>query len=107
MENTLHSFYEVFCELKTSKELTGEFMEVFVERLLMKKSINLLEVHILSEKLIHKRNIMLMEKEIKKYMFERSRTKIKIIERYELSELYDPEKLFLLYKDSFLLDFKE
>ena len=82
-------------------------MEVFVERLLMKKSINLLEVHILSEKLIHKRNIMLMEKEIKKYMFERSRTKIKIIERYELSELYDPEKLFLLYKDSFLLDFKE
>ena len=67
MEKTLHLFYEVFCELKTSKELTGEFMEVFVERLLMKKSINLLEVHILSEKLIHKRNIMLMEKEIKKY----------------------------------------
>ncbi|MBQ3513773.1 MAG: PolC-type DNA polymerase III [Lachnospiraceae bacterium] len=107
METTLHSFYEVFCELKTPEELTGEFSEVLVERLLMKKAINLLEVHILSTKLIHKKSIMLMEKAIKNYMFERAQTKIKIVERYELSELYNPEKLFLLYKDSFLLDFKE
>ena len=96
METTLHSFYEVFCELKTPEELTGEFSEVLVERLLMKKAINLLEVHILSTKLIHKKSIMLMEKAIKNYMFERAQTKIKIVERYELSELYNPEKLFLL-----------
>ena len=48
-----------------------------------------------------------MEKAIKNYMFERAQTKIKIVERYELSELYNPEKLFLLYKDSFLLDLKK
>ena len=52
LETTLHSFYEVFCELKTPDELTSEFSEVFVERLLMKKSINLLEVHIVDNRKI-------------------------------------------------------
>ena len=59
-----------------------------------------------SGKLIHKEQLFHLERVLKKQLFGRTEVELKILERYELSGQYTPEKLLELYKDSILYELK-
>ncbi|MGN0335490.1 MAG: PolC-type DNA polymerase III [Lachnospiraceae bacterium] len=99
-------FFEVFPDLQLTGILEGLCMQMCVEKVTSNKAGNRIKVYVVSKKLIQKEQLFLLEKNIKDQLFPRSRIEIKIIERFELSEQYDPENLYESYKDSILAEFK-
>ncbi|ROR30809.1 DNA polymerase-3 subunit alpha (Gram-positive type) [Mobilisporobacter senegalensis] len=101
------SFFEVFDTLSISGSLHDLFAEVIVEKVNISKSTFEIKIHLLSKRLISKVQMKQMEYQMKKQLFQKVSNKITIIERYELSAGYTPEKLMPLYFDSFLAELEE
>lgn len=96
------NFYEVFPDLK----ITGNLSVLLKEALITKVSSNhagtSLRIYLTSERLIPKPDVYALEREIKKQLFPRREMEIKIIEKFQLSSQYTPEKLWNVYEDSIL-----
>ncbi len=93
--------------MKVSGILEGLCAQFCVEKVTTNKAGNRIKVYIVSEKLVQKEQLFLLEKYIKEQLFGKSRVQIKIVERFELSEQYTPENLFDAYQDSILFELKE
>ncbi|MGN0411625.1 MAG: PolC-type DNA polymerase III, partial [Lachnospiraceae bacterium] len=63
--------------------------------------------YIISERLIEKKKIWYLEKEIKKQLFPQSNMEIKIYEKFHLSSQYTPEKLMQVYEKSILEELRD
>ena len=99
-------FWEVLPGLKVSDEMRELLDLVTVEKVAANKDRSSIRIYIVSERLIHKRNIYILEASIKKQLFSGYQTEIKIHETYRLSAQYTPEKLMQVYRDSILLELK-
>ena len=99
-------FLEVFPGLHIGEELKELLKLVMVEKVSMPKDRSSLRIYIVSPRLIHKKNIYSMEEGIAKQLFPGRSIIVKILEKYRLSALYTPEKLYQVYKDSILMEFK-
>ena len=99
-------FLEVFPGLHIGEELKELLKLVMVEKVSMPKDRSSLRIYIVSPRLIHKKNIYSMEEVIAKQLFPGRSIIVKILEKYRLSAQYTPEKLYQVYKDSILMEFK-
>lgn len=99
-------FLEVFPGLHIGEELKELLKLVMVEKVSMPKDRSSLRIYIVSPRLIHKKNIYSMEDGIAKQLFPGRSITVKILEKYRLSAQYTPEKLYQVYKDSVLMEFK-
>lgn len=99
-------FFDVFSEFQPNSRLKQAFSEVGVKRVVMKNSTKTLQVYIVSEQLIPKEIIFQMEEALKRYLFERSRNKVHIVEEFKLSSVYTVEAIVDSYKDSILEELK-
>ena len=99
-------FLEVFPGLHIGEELKELLKLVMVEKVSMPKDRSSLRIYIVSPRLIHKKNIYSMEEGIAKQLFPGRSIIVKILEKYRLSAQYTPEKLYQVYKDSILMEFK-
>ena len=99
-------FLEVFPGLHIGEELKELLKLVMVEKVSMPKDRSSLRIYIVSPRLIHKKNIYSMEEGIAKQLFPGRSITVKILEKYRLSAQYTPEKLYQVYKDSILMEFK-
>ena len=99
-------FLEVFPGLHIGEELKELLKLVMVEKVSMPKDRSSLRIYIVSPRLIHKKNICSMEEGIAKQLFPGRSITVKILEKYRLSAQYTPEKLYQVYKDSILMEFK-
>lgn len=99
-------FLEVFPGLHIGEELKELLKLVMVEKVSMPKDRSSLRIYIVSPRLIHKKNICSMEEGIAKQLFPGRSIIVKILEKYRLSAQYTPEKLYQVYKDSILMEFK-
>ena len=99
-------FLEVFPGLHIGDELKELLKLVMVEKVAMPKDRSSLRIYIVSPRLIHKQNIYSMEDGIAKQLFQGRPITVKIQEKYRLSAQYTPKKLYDIYKDSILLEFK-
>ena len=79
-------FFEVFGELKLNEDLISLLQEVTVEKISTNSARDFLRVWILSPRLIQKKNIYLLEEELKKQIFKNQKLNLNIIEKYELTE---------------------
>lgn len=110
-----HGFLDVFPTLKLSDELKAYMEETVVDRVVTTKARELLKVYITSERLIEKRYIIKLEKELQKQLFSASEggvhefvaPKIKIYENFILSSQYDLKKLWAVYRESILLELRD
>lgn len=95
-------FYEVFPALK----ITGDISMLLKETQITKVSANhagtFLRIYLTSSRLIPKPQVYALEREIKKQLFPRREMQVKIIEKFNLSSQYTPEKLWNVYEDSML-----
>ena len=100
-------FLEVFPGLHIGEELKELLKLVMVEKVAMPKDRSSLRIYIVSPRLIHKKNIYSMEEGIAKQLFPGRSIRVKIQEKYRLSAQYTPQKLYEVYKDSILMEFKQ
>ena len=101
-------FKEVFQGIKLDKETDMYFDEVYVTNIQLVKSTETLYVYIESRHLIARQNIKKAEGSVRLFVFgEYSKSKVRIIERYLLSDQYDLAKLYRVYKDSLYDEMKD
>ena len=99
-------FAEVFPPLHIDAGLSDLLEQVRVEKVTSNRAKNFIRVYLVSGKLIHKEQLFQLEKAMKKQLFGNKDITIKILERYELSGQYHPEKLMELYRDSILFELR-
>ena len=99
-------FFDVFVDLKLSEELTGIFEEVVVTKVTTTSSKDFIRVYIESNRLIEKKYVFAMEEAIVNQLFRRRNVRVKIYEKFYLSNQYTPENLLGLYKESLELELK-
>lgn len=95
-------FLDVFPTLQLNDEMTALMQQVQVERISTTRERDFLRVFIISERLIFKKKIWKLEKEIKNQLFSKHVMTIKIYEKFQLSAQYTPQKLLEVYRDSIL-----
>ena len=103
----MKSFWEVFPSLQCKDDMRALMEQVSVERISTTKARDFLRIYILSERLIEKKKIWYLEKEIKKQLFPQSNMEIKIYEKFHLSSQYTPEKLMQVYEKSILEELRD
>ena len=99
-------FLEVFPDLHMTTEMEELLKLVDVERVSSTRDRSSIRIYIVSQRLIHKKNIYDLEKGIREQLFPGKKLTIKIVEKYRLSGQYTPQKLFQVYKDSLLMELK-
>lgn len=97
-------FFEVFPTLQVIGDLKELLNLVEVTKVTSTKDRSSIRVYIKSPRLIHKKNIYDLENGIRDQLFPRKKLTIKILEKYELSDQYSPEKLLQVYSDSILME---
>ena len=101
-------FKEVFQGIKLDKDIDMYFDEVYVTNVQLVKSTETFYVYIESKHLIARQSIKKAEGSVRLFVFgEYSKCKVKILERYILSEQYDLAKLYRIYKDSLLEEMRD
>ena len=97
-------FLNVFPTLILEEKLKNLFYEVEVTKIAMNEEQSFLRVYILSNHLIDKEVILLMEKKIKDQIFPYQKMKIEIDDKYQLSPQYNVANVLTEYWDSILLE---
>ncbi len=97
-------FKEAFGEVVMDQGLKDFFADVTVERVMLKKSMNLVNVYISYDRLIPKRYIYALEGELRRSFFGPKGLDVKIIEDYRLSDRYDAAYVVENYYDSLLME---
>ena len=100
-------FFEVFPSLEVEGNLKKLLTETEVIKVGMNREKDHMRVYLMGTRLIHKKNIVKLEKSIEEQIFKGRQMRVKIIEKYQLSGQYTPEKLLDLYKDSILEELKD
>ncbi len=102
----MKAFFEVFPTLQLNNPYSDIMEQAKVERIASTKNREFLHIYIRSSRLIAKEVIYRTEKEIAVQLFNNEEFPVKIYEHFELSKTYTPLKLYELYRESFLLEFK-
>jgi len=95
-------FLEVFPTLQLHKELCALMEQVQVERISTTRNRDFLRIYIQCDRLIQKKTIWKLEKEIKKQLFPNNEITVIIYEKFLLSLQYTPQKLLDVYRESIL-----
>ena len=96
------TFLEVFPTLQIEKGYEGLLEKTNVTKVSANHDKSHIRIYLHAERLIHKKIIWYLEKEIKRQLFPNKDVFIKIIESFRLSEQYNAETLLKEYKDSML-----
>lgn len=102
----MKKFLDVFPDLHIAEHVRGLLELVEVEKVTTTRDRSSIRIYIDSPRLMHKKNIYLLEEGIKKQLFPGKKVGIKILEKYHLSGQYTPDKLMDAYKESILLELK-
>ena len=101
------SFFEVFPVLKLNKGMMDLLEEATVEKVTASQARNRIRVYLCSPRLISYEEVRKLEDQIRGQLFENTDVNVDIIDRYELSEQYTPERLMSIYFDSFEAELKD
>ena len=100
------SFFEVFPVLKLNKGLSDLLDEAVVEKVTASRVKNRICVYMCSPRLISYEDIRKLEEQIENQLFDKTEVHVDIVDRYELSGQYTPERLMTIYFDSFEAELK-
>ena len=101
------TFLEVFPTLKVEPGLKSLLEKAEVTKVSANHDKSHIRIYLHAERLIDKNKIWYLERIIKDQLFEGKDITVKIIEKYSLSEQYNAQALFQVYKDSILEELSE
>ena len=96
------TFKDVFPTLKLDDEMWHLLDNTDVTKISANHDHNHIRIYLRAKRLIFKKNLWILEKEIQSQIFRDKNVDVSIIESFELSEQYTPETLFDIYFDSIL-----
>ncbi len=99
-------FTDVFPPLHVDQSLNELLEQVRVERITSNRAKTYIKIYLISGKLIHREQLFHLERTLKKQLFGKTPVELKIVERFELSSQYTPQKVLELYRDSILFELK-
>ncbi len=99
----IKSFLEVFPGLSCPNDIMDMLEQVTVSEAVLVKSEKTLKVHIESRILISKQDIYVIEDRLSEFVFQ-GNMRVKLIERYDLSNQYNVKSLTDIYKESLLFE---
>ncbi len=99
-------FFDVFPDLKIPSEMERLLGDVEVTKVSTNQKRDHLRVYLKSSRLIEKNRIFRLERDIKKQLFPKHELSVKIIEKFQLSEQYNPQKLMNVYRESVIEEFR-
>ena len=100
-------FFEVFPTLKVNEGIQSLFTGVEVTKVATNSERDYLRIYILSNHLIQKKYIFMVEKLVKDQLFAKTKIQIHVVEKYDLSGQYTPENLMEAYRDSILFELEQ
>ncbi len=100
------AFFEAIPGLKVSEELEGLLSLASIEKVKVSKDRSEIRIYLVSPRLIQKKSIYNLEGQICRQLFPDYGMTVKIIEKFELSAQYTPQKLWEIYYDSILLELR-
>ena len=95
-------FFEVFPTLKITGEISALLKETEITKVASNSARSALRIYLESTRLIPKPEIYHIEQEIRQQLFPHKEVAVKIIEKFNLSSQYTPEKLMAVYRESIL-----
>ena len=95
-------FFEVFPTLKITGEMSALLKETEITKVASNSARSALRIYLESTRLISKPEIYHIEQEIRQQLFPHKEVAVKIIEKFNLSSQYTPEKLMAVYRESVL-----
>ena len=98
------NFFEVFPSLKLKKELKTAFDGAMVTHISMNSSKTVIKIYLIFNRLVGRDIVAQVEDEISRQMKPFLATKVVILEKFRLSELYTSEIIFNDYKDSIIYE---
>lgn len=101
------SFFDVFPTLDVPQEMRQLLGGVLVEKVSTNQAQSVYRIYLFSERLIPKKYIFHLEREIRQQIFHGRDLKIKIREHYQLSAQYTAKKLLDVYGDSICMELRE
>lgn len=107
MDELGRAFPSVFPDCNIPGRLKGIFSQVMVQKVVMCTGSTTLKVYLLSEYLIPKKDMDLMEYLIQEHVFPGTGVQIQIFDRYQLSSQYTLSNLTEEYWDSILYEVKK
>ena len=96
------AFKEAFPTLQLSEELQGLLETAEVTKISANREYTHIRIYLRARRLIFKKNIWQLEKEIASQIFKNKEIWVTVIESFELSEQYTPQSLMEIYRDSIL-----
>lgn len=96
------AFMEAFPTLQLSGELQGLLETAEVTKISANREYTHIRIYLRGKRLIFKKNIWKLEKEIKTQIFSNREVNVTVIESFALSEQYTPQSLLDVYWDSIL-----
>ncbi len=99
-------FFDALPTLELSQELHELLSLAEIEKVKVVKEQNRIRIYLVSPRLIHKKNIFHLEGQICRQLFPDYGMSVKIIEKFELSAQYTPQKLWEIYYDSIVLELR-
>lgn len=105
------AFFQVFPDLKMEGLVNGDilaglFSNARVTKITSNKEKHKINIYIISNKLMDKQSINIVEKAIENQLFSGTQISVEIYPTFELSEVYNPENLFNAYKESILYELR-
>lgn len=102
------TFFEVFSALRIDdQELKDNFADAEVVKVTKTSTNSLARVYVKSRHLIHKELVYKMEDILKSQVFRIKNMDVRIIDRYDLSKQYTPQKIMDVYYDSILFELEK
>ena len=101
------AFFDVFPTLDVPSEIRQLLGEVEVEKVSTNQAKDVYRIYLFSARLIPKKYIFQLERDICQQIFHGKDLKIKIRERYQLSAQYTAKKLLAVYEDSIRMELRE
>lgn len=99
-------FFDVFPNLKVNKKLEELLDMVSVTKVSCNAAKSHVRVYIKSERWIHKKNLLELEKEIERQCFPGIVIEVSVIEKFTLSRQYTPKNFLDAYKSSMELELR-
>ncbi len=96
------AFIEAFPTLQLSGELQGLLETAEVTKISANREYTHIRIYLRAKRLIFKKKIWQLEKEIASQIFQNKDIRVRVIESFELSEQYTPQSLMEVYRDSIL-----
>jgi len=95
-------FFEVFDTLNVENEIYELFSDISVLKALVSKNNGNVHIYIQSTHLISRKQIKMMEFQLQKQLFSSTKSRVKLIENYQLSSQYTPESLWDMHSENIL-----